>query len=157
MARSGTGLRSAQPIVQIGDRSSIGKERDRGTRSGTRGANGIDGQLSTFFGQCEAGRENVCVVGDLTALYDLNAPWVVSQLEEVAWRIVIVNNGGGRIFSRVASLRSMDAAMRERIIENSHAVRFADWAAMWNIVEHVTELLPDAESSRRLWQKYDEL
>ncbi|HEY0143779.1 MAG TPA: thiamine pyrophosphate-binding protein, partial [Thermoanaerobaculia bacterium] len=122
-----------------------------------RGANGIDGQLSTFFGQCEAGRENVCVAGDLTALYDLNAPWVVSQLEDVAWRIVIVNNGGGRIFSRVASLRSMDAAMRERIIENSHAVRFADWAAMWNIVEHVTELLPDAESSRRLWQKYDEL
>ena len=121
-----------------------------------RGANGIDGQLSTFFGWCAPKRENVCVVGDLTAIYDLNAPWIVPQLgEEVRFRIVIVNNGGGRIFSRVASLRAVDAAMRERIIENSHAVRFEHWAAMWNI--DVTELRPDAEASRRVWERYDAL
>ena len=131
---------------------------DRGfAYEANRGANGIDGQLSTFFAQCEAGRENVCVVGDLTALYDLNAPWIVPQLDDIAWRIVIVNNGGGRIFSRVASLRSMDAAMRERIVENSHSVRFTDWASMWAITERVTELLPDPAASRRIWQKYDEL
>ena len=120
-----------------------------------RGANGIDGQLSTFFGWCDPARENVCVVGDLTAIYDLNAPWIVPQLVDVRFRIVIVNNGGGRIFSRVASLRSVDAAMRERIIENAHHVRFEHWAAMWNI--DVTELRPDADASRRVWQKYDEL
>src|SRR3954447_4587187 len=63
-----------------------------------RGANGIDGQLSTFFGQCDAARANVCIVGDLTAIYDLNAPWIVPRLPpELRFEIVIVNNGGGRI------------------------------------------------------------
>jgi 2-succinyl-5-enolpyruvyl-6-hydroxy-3-cyclohexene-1-carboxylate synthase len=120
-----------------------------------RGANGIDGQLSTFLGWCAPARENVCVVGDLTAIYDLNAPWIVPQLGDVRFRIVIVNNGGGRIFSRVPSLRAVDPALRERIIENVHDVRFEHWAAMWNI--EVTELRPDEEASRRVWQRYDEL
>jgi hypothetical protein len=28
---------------------------------------------------------------------------------------------------------------------------------MWKIEESVTELCPDAEASRRAWQRYDEL
>jgi len=119
-----------------------------------RGANGIDGQLSTFFGWCAPERENVCVVGDLTAIYDLGAPWIVPQLD-APFRIVVVNNGGGRIFGRVASLRALDPALRARIIENVHDVRFEDWAAMWNI--DVTELRPDDEASQRVWKRYDEL
>jgi 2-succinyl-5-enolpyruvyl-6-hydroxy-3-cyclohexene-1-carboxylate synthase len=120
-----------------------------------RGANGIDGQLSTFFGWCDPSRDNVCLIGDLTAIYDLGAPWIVPQLGHRRFRIVIVNNGGGRIFGRVASLQALDSELRERIIENAHDVRFDHWAAMWNI--DVTELRPDAEASRRVWQRYDEL
>jgi len=121
-----------------------------------RGANGIDGQLSTFFGWCKPGSDNVCIVGDLTAIYDLNAPWIVPQLGAgTRFRIVIINNGGGRIFSRVASLRTLDPALRERIIENAHAIRFDHWAAMWNI--DLTELRPDAEASQRVWERYDAL
>ena len=123
-----------------------------------RGANGIDGQLSTFFGQCDPSRPNVAIVGDLTAIYDSNAPWIVPQLEAgIDWRIVIINNGGGRIFSRVPSLRKLDALMRERIIENAHAIRFDQWAAMWGIEDRVRELRPDAEASRRAWARYDAL
>lgn len=121
-----------------------------------RGANGIDGQLSTFFGWCAADRENVCILGDLTTIYDLGAPWIVRQLDDgVRFRIVVINNGGGRIFGRVASLRAVDRAVRERIIENVHDVRFEQWAAMWNI--DVTELRPDPDASLRVWQKYDAL
>lgn len=120
-----------------------------------RGANGIDGQLSTFFGWADAQRDNVCVVGDLTTIYDLNAPWIVAQLGYRRFRVVVVNNGGGRIFSRVNSLKSLDPAVREQIIENSHDVRFQHWAAMWNI--DVTELRPDPEASQRVWRRYDEL
>lgn len=123
-----------------------------------RGANGIDGQLSTFFGQCDPSRPNVCIVGDLTAIYDSNAPWIVPQLEAgmECW-IIIINNGGGRIFSRVPSLRKLDQAMRERMIENSHRLRFHHWAAMWGIDDRVAELQPDAEASRRAWDRYDAL
>ena len=120
-----------------------------------RGANGIDGQLSTFFGQCDPSRPNVCVVGDLTAIYDSNAPWIVPQIDpNIDWRIIIVNNGGGRIFNRVPSLRKRDPSTRERMIENVHAIRFDQWAAMWGIEDRVTELRPDAEASRRAWEKY---
>jgi 2-succinyl-5-enolpyruvyl-6-hydroxy-3-cyclohexene-1-carboxylate synthase len=123
------------------------------TIEANRGANGIDGQLSTFFGWCK-GPNNWCIVGDLTALYDANAPWIVPQLD-AKFEIVIINNGGGRIFNRVTSLRRMDPQVRERLVENAHALRFDKWAEMWRI--HIQELIPDADATRRVWEKYDAL
>lgn len=121
-----------------------------------RGANGIDGQLSTFFGWCAPGAENWCLIGDLTALYDANAPWVVRQMD-AKFKIVILNNGGGRIFSRVASLQRIDPAVRERLIENVHALHFDAWAKMWSIESSLIELRPDPAASRRVWERYDAL
>jgi 2-succinyl-5-enolpyruvyl-6-hydroxy-3-cyclohexene-1-carboxylate synthase len=121
-----------------------------------RGANGIDGQLSTFFGWCAPDAKNWCVIGDLTAIYDFNAPWVVPQLD-ATFKIVIINNGGGRIFSRVPSLRRLDSAVRERLIENAHDFHFEQWAAAWNVSDHVIELRPDAEATKRAWERYDHL
>jgi 2-succinyl-5-enolpyruvyl-6-hydroxy-3-cyclohexene-1-carboxylate synthase len=116
------------------------------TIEANRGANGIDGQLSTFFGWCK-GDNNWCIVGDLTAIYDMNAPWIVPQLD-AKFQIVIINNEGGKIFRRLP-LRRLE------LIENAHHLRFDGWTKMWNI--HVMELRPDADASRRAWQKYDEL
>lgn len=127
------------------------------TFAANRGANGIDGQLSTFFGQCDPARENLCLLGDLTTIYDLGAPWIVRQLDGVRFRIVIINNGGGRIFSRVQSLRSLDPAVRENLVENGHDVQFDHWVSMWRLEGRVTELRPDAESSARAWKRYEEL
>lgn len=134
-----------------------------------RGANGIDGQLSTFLGMTRDDRENWCLVGDLTALYDLAAPWVLPQLPTSgAIRIVVVNNGGGRIFSRVPSLRSIPEAERERLFENPHAIGFEPWAAMWGVGyadrldphkplprRCVVELRPDAGATARFNALYD--
>jgi len=108
-----------------------------------RGANGIDGQLSTFFGWCRPGAHNVAIVGDLTAIYDLNAPWIAPQLDAEA-RVIIINNAGGRIFERVASLRQLD----KRLILNEHAIRFEGWASMFGI--DVDERRPDLEATRRV-------
>lgn len=112
-----------------------------------RGANGIDGQLSTFFGWCAPNANNVAIVGDLTALYDLNAPWIVPQLD-ASFRIVIINNRGGRIFERVA-------AADRRLVINDHQLHFDKWGEMFGI--EVTELRPDNDASRRVWTRYDEL
>lgn len=125
------------------------REQKNFTIEANRGANGIDGQLSTFLGWCR-GDNNWCIIGDLTAIYDMNAPWIVPQLD-ATFRMVIINNGGGRIFERVASLRGLNLDL----IENPHQLRFDAWARMWNI--DVTELRPDPESSRRAWEKYDRL
>jgi 2-succinyl-5-enolpyruvyl-6-hydroxy-3-cyclohexene-1-carboxylate synthase len=123
-----------------------------------RGANGIDGQLSTFFGWSRPGADNVAVVGDLTTLYDLNAPWIVPQLDSgTRFKIIVINNGGGRIFGRVPSLRAMDPDIRSRLVENEHSLRFAPWAAMWGLEESLIEKVPDPEATRRVWEKYDAL
>jgi 2-succinyl-5-enolpyruvyl-6-hydroxy-3-cyclohexene-1-carboxylate synthase len=112
-----------------------------------RGANGIDGQLSTFFGWCARDATNVAIVGDLTAVYDLNAPWIVPQLD-ASFRIVIINNRGGRIFERVATAD-------RRLVINEHDLRFDKWGEMFGI--DVTELRPDNDASRRAWARYDEI
>ncbi|HEV8433756.1 MAG TPA: thiamine pyrophosphate-binding protein [Thermoanaerobaculia bacterium] len=104
-----------------------------------RGANGIDGQLSTAFGW----NADVAIVGDLTALYDLNAPWIQSKTS-----VIVINNRGGRIFERVPT-------GAPELAINEHAISFEKWAAMFGI--DVTEVRPDAEASRRVWQLYDEL
>ncbi|HEU5163272.1 MAG TPA: hypothetical protein VFV54_09030, partial [Thermoanaerobaculia bacterium] len=136
-----------------------------------RGANGIDGQLSTFLGMVEEGRENWCVVGDLTALYDLSSPWVIPQIAEgAAIRIVIVNNRGGRIFSRVPSLGAVPESERERLFENPHAIGFEQWAAMWGLeyydrlrprrplaARSVIELRPEADQTARFLEAYEAL
>jgi len=125
-----------------------------------RGANGIDGQVSTFLGWCAPG-ENVALLGDLTALYDLNALWIVPQLDEqITFRIMVINNRGGRIFSRVQSLKNID----RRLIENEHSLSFESWPAMFGLPYNnrdasrgIIELAPEAEASQRVWERYDEL
>lgn len=109
---------------------------------GSRGVNGIDGQISTFLGWVGGSRcrqstfqqgelhpsahpysEAWCIVGDLTALYDLQALWITNQLDfsSCALRIVIVNNHGGQIFQPWGNKLAM----------NSHDLSFELWAKMF--------------------------
>jgi 2-succinyl-5-enolpyruvyl-6-hydroxy-3-cyclohexene-1-carboxylate synthase len=97
-----------------------------------RGANGIDGLVSTFFGIGATAQESWLILGDLSALYDLAAPWIIPQLPPGNRRIVVINNGGGMIFSKVPSLRALPAPARA-IIENRHTLTFAPWAELWKI------------------------
>ncbi|MDF1752424.1 MAG: 2-succinyl-5-enolpyruvyl-6-hydroxy-3-cyclohexene-1-carboxylic-acid synthase [Verrucomicrobiales bacterium] len=97
-----------------------------------RGANGIDGEVSTFLGISANFDESWGIFGDLTALYDLNAPWILDQLPSGKRRIVVLNNGGGRIFSRLPAMKNLSSeAMRQT--ENHHQTRFSAWAALWNV------------------------
>ena len=137
-----------------------------------RGANGIDGELSTFLGMARPG-QNWAVLGDLTTLYDLSAPWILPELESGAEvRITIINNGGGQIFSRVPGLDKVDRAVRSRLFETEHALRFRGWAEMWKLHYEawttvgnfalppspaVIEILPDAPATRRVWNDLDQL
>lgn len=99
-----------------------------------RGANGIDGLVSTFLGLSaeESGAESWLILGDLSALYDLAAPWILSQLPSANRRILVLNNGGGRIFAQVPSLSGLNDTTRT-MIENRHHLSFRPWADLWSI------------------------
>jgi len=97
-----------------------------------RGANGIDGEIATFLGLSEGAEESWGLFGDLTALYDLNAPALLDQLSSGKRRIVILNNGGGKIFSRLPSMTGL-SVKEKQVTENHHQTRFASWAEMWGM------------------------
>jgi len=133
-----------------------------------RGANGIDGNLATFFGWATDRAESWGVFGDLTTLYDLNAPWILPHLPAAKRRIVVVNNGGGRIFARLPGLADLPAPFKA-FTESEHHLKFEAWAKLWNLdylewrggplpplPDHVViELVPSSEATEAFWKQLD--
>ncbi|MCB1209795.1 MAG: 2-succinyl-5-enolpyruvyl-6-hydroxy-3-cyclohexene-1-carboxylic-acid synthase [Verrucomicrobiales bacterium] len=131
-----------------------------------RGANGIDGLVSTFLGCAVDTEEAWLILGDLSALYDLAAPWIIDQIAASRLRIVVINNGGGKIFARVPGLKALPEEVRS-IVENRHALSFEAWAKLWNLDYHlatttqeldvalpdvcVIEVRPDAVQTEAFW------
>jgi 2-succinyl-5-enolpyruvyl-6-hydroxy-3-cyclohexene-1-carboxylate synthase len=67
---------------------------------GNRGANGIDGMVSSALGASAAQQEapTVLVIGDLSFFHDLNG-LLAARLHKLDITIVLINNDGGGIFS----------------------------------------------------------
>ncbi|GCE11507.1 2-succinyl-5-enolpyruvyl-6-hydroxy-3-cyclohexene- 1-carboxylate synthase [Tengunoibacter tsumagoiensis] len=66
---------------------------------GNRGANGIDGVVSSALGVSSAQKEpTVLVIGDLSFFHDLNG-LLAARLHQLHLIIVLINNDGGGIFS----------------------------------------------------------
>ncbi len=65
-----------------------------------RGANGIDGTLSTALGVAHGGKPSVLLTGDLAFLHDSNGLLAASQLKG-SLTVVITNNNGGGIFEHL--------------------------------------------------------
>lgn len=63
-----------------------------------RGANGIDGLVSTALGISAAGLRTVLVIGDVSFYHDLNGLLAAKQ-HGLDITIIVVNNDGGGIFS----------------------------------------------------------
>jgi 2-succinyl-5-enolpyruvyl-6-hydroxy-3-cyclohexene-1-carboxylate synthase len=63
-----------------------------------RGANGIDGVLSSALGAAATGAQVALVIGDLALLHDL-AGLVAARLHGLSATVVVVHNDGGGIFS----------------------------------------------------------
>ncbi|WP_102345201.1 2-succinyl-5-enolpyruvyl-6-hydroxy-3-cyclohexene-1-carboxylic-acid synthase [Bacillus sp. Marseille-P3661] len=63
-----------------------------------RGANGIDGTISSALGASTVSEPLVLVLGDLTFYHDLNG-LLAAKLHHLNATIIIINNDGGGIFS----------------------------------------------------------
>lgn len=130
-----------------------------------RGANGIDGQVSTYLGWSEAHERSYCLIGDLTAMYDLAALALTPQLNKNRRFVVVMNNGGGQIFNRV---------FKNDGFINAHDTQFSNWAAMWGwdylqITKsadasqiggmskslNIVEMIPDMKQTKAFWEEWD--
>lgn len=114
-----------------------------------RGINGIDGSLSTAAGYAAslpASRHCLCAIGDLSFFYDQNALW--NRYVDGRLRILLLNNGGGGIFSRFAGLRQSPA--RDEIVMAHHTTTAAGICEQ-NGVERRTARTAEEVESLKGW------
>ena len=87
--------------MPIRDMEFVWPANDRGVRVHfNRGANGIDGTLSTALGLAHGGLPAVLLTGDLALLHDSNGFLVGPRLRG-SLTIVLINNHGGGIFEHL--------------------------------------------------------
>ena len=84
-----------------------------------RGANGIDGVISTALGRALSGRPTVALVGDIAFVHDSNA-LVALAARGADLRIVVVDNGGGGIFSFLPQATSLTPERFEQLFGTPH-------------------------------------
>lgn len=138
-----------------------------------RGANGIDGQLATWLGATADEKNAWGVFGDLTTLYDLAAPAMLGQVRQEGRMLVVINNGGGRIFERLPAVARLGGEVAG-LIANEHGHGFEAWARMWGMdylrvdgIEGfdlapgekttVVEVVPNARQTEDFWAGLDTL
>jgi len=98
-----------------------------------RGANGIDGTLSTALGLAHGNRPSVLLTGDLALLHDSNGGLIAPRLKG-SLTIVLINNRGGGIFEHLP-IAAFDPPFEE-YFATPQAVEFSSWAKTYGI-EHV--------------------
>jgi 2-succinyl-5-enolpyruvyl-6-hydroxy-3-cyclohexene-1-carboxylate synthase len=95
-----------------------------------RGANGIDGTVSTAFGVAAAGRRTVLLTGDVALAHDIGGLLAARRLE-LNLTIVLINNDGGGIFHFLPVER--EGADFERHVATPHGLDFAHAAALYGL------------------------
>jgi 2-succinyl-5-enolpyruvyl-6-hydroxy-3-cyclohexene-1-carboxylate synthase len=106
-----------------------------------RGANGIDGLISSGIGAAHAsGRPTTIVTGDLGLLHDLGA---LAALRDVSTpiRIVVIDNDGGSIFGFLPQADAMSTDEFEALLGTPRGIDTAKAAALFDLPHHHLESL----------------
>jgi 2-succinyl-5-enolpyruvyl-6-hydroxy-3-cyclohexene-1-carboxylate synthase len=108
-----------------------------------RGANGIDGLLSSGIGAAHAsGRPTTIVTGDLGLLHDVGG---LAALREVSTpvRIVVIDNDGGGIFHFLPQEKALAGEEFEALLGTPRGVDAAKAAALFDLPHRRLESLGD--------------
>jgi 2-succinyl-5-enolpyruvyl-6-hydroxy-3-cyclohexene-1-carboxylate synthase len=101
-----------------------------------RGANGIDGLISSGLGAAAEGRPVFILSGDLSLLHDLTALGTAARLD-LPVTIVLVNNDGGGIFHFLPQAAFPEHF--ERLLGTPHGTNFQAAADLFGIEYHLLE------------------
>jgi 2-succinyl-5-enolpyruvyl-6-hydroxy-3-cyclohexene-1-carboxylate synthase len=98
-----------------------------------RGANGIDGLVSTACGIALAGgRPTWLVIGDLALAHDIGGLALASSAG-VPLRIVVIDNGGGGIFDFLPQAEQVEAERFERLFTTPSELDLERAAALYGL------------------------
>jgi 2-succinyl-5-enolpyruvyl-6-hydroxy-3-cyclohexene-1-carboxylate synthase len=111
-----------------------------------RGANGIDGVLSTAIGVAIAtGARTACLLGDVALLHDSNALVGITR-RGVDLTVVVVDNDGGGIFSFLPQRGVLAEDRFEQLFGTPHGVRPESLAAAHDLRCRTVERMEDLGS-----------
>jgi len=104
-----------------------------------RGANGVDGTISTAIGIALGSRSpTAALLGDIAFLHDSSALIGVCA-RDIDLTIVAVDNDGGGIFSFLPQATALDAARFEQLFGTPHGVKLEQLAAVHGIPSLIVE------------------
>ncbi len=111
-----------------------------------RGANGIDGTLSTALGVAHGGEPTVLLTGDLALLHDTNGFLVAAKLKG-SLTAVVINNEGGGIFGHLPVAR-FDPPFEE-YWATPQRVELAKLCAAYGVAHHAAANVEELRSRLR--------
>jgi 2-succinyl-5-enolpyruvyl-6-hydroxy-3-cyclohexene-1-carboxylate synthase len=97
-----------------------------------RGANGIDGVVSTALGRALSGTPAAVLLGDLAFVHDSNALIVLAG-RHADLRIIVVDNDGGGIFSFLPQATTLDGERFEHLFGTPLAVDIVALATSYGL------------------------
>ena len=108
-----------------------------------RGANGIDGLVSSGIGAAHSsGRPTTIVTGDLGLLHDIGGLAALRDVNTPV-RIVVIDNDGGGIFHFLPQEAALDATEFEALLGTPRGVDTAKAAALFNLPHRRLESLAE--------------
>lgn len=117
---------------------------------GNRGANGIDGLVSTALGIAASGEKVYAVMGDLSFFHDVNG-LLAAKMNGLSMTILIMNNDGGGIFSYLP--QSGEQKHFERLFGTPSGLKFNHAAALYGC--HYVPVTSAAQLEKELAEQRD--
>ncbi len=119
---------SSMPIRDIEEFAAANPEGPRILAN--RGANGIDGTVSSAFGVAAMGHRTVLLIGDVALAHDIGGLLAARRLT-LPLTIVLLNNDGGGIFHFLPVAGETDAF--EEHVATPHGLEFAHAAELYGL------------------------
>lgn len=111
-----------------------------------RGANGIEGIVSTALGVASSNNPTVLITGDLSFYHDLNG-LLVGKTHDLNLIILLLNNDGGGIFRNLPQSREKHF---EYLFLTSHGINFQGIKTLYDLKYYEVE---DYESFENVFKE----